>query len=289
LSLFPVLKLILIFGVEEDCIDLSFMTKRILSEIWIYPVKSLGGMRISSASVREKGLQHDRRWMLVDDDGVFMTQRNCPTMALLRVHAQGSRFVITRGKESIDLPINFLRTSPAIQARIWNDTVTTVEVSDDHSKWFSDRLGIKCRLVSFPEENKRPVNPAFSIANEQVSLADGYPLLVIGQSSLDDLNGQLENPLPMNRFRPNLVFTGGTPYEEDGWRKFTIGNNRFAGVKPCSRCPIPTINQDTAEKGLEPLTTLATYRKRDGEVYFGQNVVAIDHYEIHEGDEIKLE
>jgi uncharacterized protein YcbX len=113
--------------------------------------------------------------------------------------------------------------------------------------------------------------------------------LIIGQATLDDLNNRLKDPIPMNRFRPNLVFSGGEPFEEDDWKGFVVGSNRFAGVKPCARCIVPTINQDTAEKGREPLLTLSTYRKRDNEIYFGQNVLAIDHKEIHEGDEIKVE
>jgi uncharacterized protein len=132
------------------------------------------------------------------------------------------------------------------------------------------------------------VDATYAINQEQVSLADGYPMLIIGQASLDDLNRRLVDPVPMNRFRPNLVFTGGMPYEEDEWRSFRIGINKFAGVKPCSRCVMTTINQETGEKGWEPLTTLSGYRKRDGEVYFGQNVLAIDHHEIHEGDEISF-
>ena len=111
---------------------------------------------------------------------------------------------------------------------------------------------------------------------------------MIGQSSLDDLNSRLEFPVPMNRFRPNLVFTGGQPYEEDSWKLLTIGNNKFAGVKPCSRCVLTTVDQNTGEKGKEPLATLAKYRQHENKIYFGQNLLSIDHHTIHEGDEIKL-
>ena len=116
-----------------------------------------------------------------------------------------------------------------------------------------------------------------------------YPVLIIGQSSLDDLNQRMKEPLPMNRFRPNIVFTGGEPYEEDGWKNFRIGQNRFVGVKPCSRCVLTTVNQDTGKKGIEPLATLSTYRMRNNKVYFGQNLIPLDHNEIAEGDEIVLE
>ena len=246
-------------------------------------------MRIASAAVKEKGLQHDRRWMLVDENNIFMTQRIHPSMALFRLSAEGAMCIITHGKDSIKLPFIFSGMGPTIQTEVWGNAVTTIEVSGEHTRWFSERLGIKCRLVFFPEENSRLVDPSFAVNHEHVSLADGYPFLIIGQSSLNDLNLRLDNPVPMNRFRPNLVFTGGSPYEEDGWKGFTIGKNRFAGVKPCSRCIITSVNQDTGEKGLEPMATLSGYRKGHGEVYFGQNVLAIDHHEIHEGDEISFE
>lgn len=226
--------------------------------------------------------------MLIDENDVFMTQREFPQMALFRLTPENDGFKIVRGRNSIFLSVNPSGESPEIHSDVWGSPVSIVEVSEQHSQWFSKELGLKCRLVAFPEANRRPVDPAFASRNEQVSLADGFPLLVIGQASLDDLNSRLKDPVPMNRFRPNLVFTGGRPYEEDVWSNFAIGANRFRGVKPCSRCVMTTVNQDTGVKGVEPLTTLATYRKKEDGVYFGQNVLAIDHKEIHEGDEINL-
>ncbi len=262
---------------------------RILTEIWIYPVKSLGGIRLDSSAVMEKGLRYDRRWMLVDENNIFMTQRVFPKMALFKVERRDSGFVVHHGGDSIELSLNVEPLSLVVQTEVWENPVSTLEVGQSFSDWFSDRMGVTCRMVVFPEKNQRPVNPEFAINHEQVSLADGYPLLIIGQASLDDLNTRLKDPVPMNRFRPNLVFTGGVPYEEDQWRNFTVGRNRFAGVKPCSRCVMTTVNQDTGVKGVEPLTTLAGYRKKDEGVYFGQNVLAIDHLEIHEGDRIILD
>jgi uncharacterized protein YcbX len=175
-----------------------------------------------------------------------------------------------------------------IHATIWNDAVDTVEVDPRISEWFSAHLNFNCRLVSFPEINPRAVDPLYKVNDEHVSLADAYPFLIIGQSSLDDVNTRLDHKLPMNRFRPNFVFTGGAPYEEDSWRNFSIGNNRFVGVKPCARCALTTVNQDTAEKGIEPLATLSTYRKKESKVLFGQNLVAIDNLTVSEGDVITL-
>lgn len=262
------------------------MNKRILSEIWIYPVKGLGGIRRTSCRVMGKGLQYDRRWMLVDENNNFMTQRDNSTLALFKLSIHEAGFKITFRSHSIFLPCLHPVIQSPIEAVVWDDPVTTFEVSREHSEWFSEYLGMKCRLVSFPEENPRPVDASYKIHEEHVSLADGYPLLIIGQSSLDDLNDRLESPVPINRFRPNLVFTGGEPFEEDQWKQFTVGQNRFAGVKPCARCIVTTINQDTGEKEREPLVTLSKFRKRDMEIYFGQNVLAIDQHEIHEGDEI---
>lgn len=265
------------------------MNKYILTEIWIYPVKGLGGIRLPSSRVLEKGLQYDRRWMLVDEDNAFLMQRICPQMALIKLSINGQSFNISYRGDSIILPFTHSVMNSPIQTTVWDDAVTTFEVSNVHSQWFSDQLGIQCKLVSFPEENARPVDPAYKIKNEQVSLADGYPLIIIGQASLDGLNARLKDPVPMNRFRPNLVFTGGEPHEEDEWENFVVGKNRFRGVKNCARCIVTTINQDTGEQGREPLVTLSRYRRRDSEIYFGRNVLAIDHDEIYEGDEIIVE
>ncbi len=260
-----------------------------LTEIWIYPIKSLGGIRLPSSKVMEKGLAFDRRWMLVDEPNTFMTQRVHTMMALFKLEMNQASFKITFKNDSITLPFVHANIQTEIKTKVWDDEVTTLEVSKEYSHWFSEKLGTKCKLVSFPEENSRPVDDRYKINNENVSLADGYPLLIIGQSSLDDLNSRLENPVPINRFRPNLVFTGGQPYEEDTWKYFTIEKNKFVGVKPCSRCVLTTIDQQTGEKGKEPLATLAKYRQTEKKIYFGQNVLAIDHDEIHEGDEITLE
>lgn len=264
------------------------MSKLTLSEIWIYPIKSLGGIRLTSARVLPKGLLYDRRWMLLDEAGVFITQRVHPTMAFFKLSLSDDQFTIHYKGESIHLSANAAVSTISLKATIWDDTVEVFEVLGDYSQWFSQRLGIVCRLVHFPEINQRPVDEKYSIENDQVSLADGYPFLIIGQSSLDDLNERLANSIPMNRFRPNFVFTGGKPFEEDNWRNFTIGKSRFAGVKPCSRCVLTTVNQETAERGTEPLETLTTYRKTNNKIYFGQNLLALKCHEIYEGDNIEL-
>ena len=263
------------------------MHKRILSQIWIYPIKSLGGIGLKSSVVLDKGLQYDRRWMLVDEEGIFMTQRLNPKLALFKISLDEPKRQLTVTLDQDHYSISTEQTdSTTIRAKVWDDEVDVTEVSKQCSQWFSEKLNIECRLVSFPEQNPRPVNPLFKVNDEQVSLADGYPFLIIGEQSLADLNARLQQPVPMNRFRPNFVFSGGIPYEEDTWKVFRIGENRFFGVKPCSRCVLTTINQETAEQGREPLAMLSTYRKQNNKIYFGQNLLAIDHNVIKEGDEI---
>ncbi|MBL0742403.1 MOSC domain-containing protein [Chryseolinea lacunae] len=259
-----------------------------LSEIWIYPVKSLGGIRLQHAEVEKKGLRHDRRWMLVDLEGKFLTQRVHPVMALFKQSIDDHHLTIHFKGDVLSLDLHPDYIPQPLSVTVWDDTVTAFEVSAHVSQWFSERMEMPCRLVYFPEDNARPVDPGYATPQDHVSLADAFPLLIIGQSSLDDLNQRLAEPLPMNRFRPNLVFTGGQPYEEDTWKHFTVGTTRFIGAKPCARCVLTTVNQDTAVKGAEPLRTLATYRKRDNKIYFGQNVLTVDHATVAVGDAIVL-
>ncbi len=267
------------------------MSRLTLTEIWIYPIKSLGGIRLKKANVKQKGLVYDRRWMLVDESGRFLTQREHPEMSQFLLAMESDQLTIVNrvSGQFIVLDMKGENSGESMPVIIWDDVVEAIEVSQEHSQWFSDQLNIKCKLVFFPETNARPVDPKYAMQNEHVSLADGYPFLIIGQSSLDDLNKRLQEPIPMNRFRPNFVFTGGMPYEEDSWKKFSIGKSRFVGLKPCGRCVLPNVNQQTGLKGLEPLATLATYRKTGSKIFFGQNLVAIDYDEVHEGDEIALE
>ncbi|HEY3404323.1 MAG TPA: MOSC N-terminal beta barrel domain-containing protein [Ohtaekwangia sp.] len=260
-----------------------------LSQIWIYPIKSLGGIPLTSAKVMEKGLQNDRRFMLVGDDGLFMTQRIYPKMALFKTSLSGDNVVIRFGADQIELPLHPTVAGDERSVQVWDDTVTATEAAGAFHQWFSDRLDLNCKLMFFPEGNPRPVDPKYKVNDEHVGFADAYPFLIIGQCSLDDLNSRLKEPLPMNRFRPNFVFTGGEAFEEDNWRNFTIGSNRFVGVKPCARCVLTTVNQDTAVKGAEPLRTLATYRNKNNKILFGQNLVALDHTQVQVGDRIILQ
>lgn len=262
------------------------MQKRI-SEIWIYPVKSLSGIRLQQAAVLEKGLEHDRRFMLIDAANRFITQREHPELALFDTEILDNQLRITHRvtKEAIGIAL-LPPEEKTLTATIWNDAVLVSEVDVRVNAFFSDQLKFTCRLVFFPEKNPRPADNTYAPGNQQVSLADGYPFLIIGQASLDDLNTRLAEPVEMNRFRPNFVFTGGKPYEEDGWKNFSIGAARFTGVKNCARCVLTTIDPATGIQGLEPLRTLSTYRRKNGKVYFGQNVVTLSQGIINVGDSI---
>jgi uncharacterized protein YcbX len=259
-----------------------------LTGIRIYPIKSLAGITRSRARVLPKGLEYDRRWMLVDENGVFLTQRIHGTMALFDVRESPQGFVISHQGDSVTLPYEQGIATDPFEVQIWDDRVVAFEVSTQLSSWFSGKLDIRCRLVAFPESNPRQIETKFAKAGENVSLADAYPLMIIGESSLEDLNSRLPEPITMKRFRPNLIFSGGTPYEEDTWNEFSIGGKLFNGVKQCARCILTTINPLTGTKGAEPLKTLATYRRANNKIYFGQNVIAQGQDEIRVGDTIKV-
>ena len=265
------------------------MSVQQVSEIWVYPVKSLGGISVARAQVQRKGLKWDRRWMLVDEQHQFMTQRTLPALALFKTKLTDAELVVVHGADEVNIPLAEAADADLFPATVWEDQVLVAEVDPAISAWFSKKLGMNCKLVQFPEDRVRPVDPRYRISDDHVSLADAYPLLIIGQASLDDLNKRLSSPVPMNRFRPNVVFTGGLPYAEDAWTRFRIGGNRFAAVKPCSRCVLTTIDQTSGEKGVEPLATLASYRKRDSKIYFGQNLIALDYETIAVGDDILLD
>ena len=259
-----------------------------LTHISVYPIKSLGGISLSEAKVLKKGLQHDRRWMLVDNDGKFMSQRMYPIMARFAVAMNETTLTVTHQAQTLEIPITQHIASRAREVRIWGDTISAIEADEAYSSWFSRNIGVTCQLVYFPEENPRPVDPAYNLNDDHVSLADGYPFLIIGQSSLDMLNEKLAAPVPMNRFRPNFVFTGGTPHVEDSWRNLLIGEIPFAGVKPCERCVLTTVNQETGEKGDEPLRTLSTYRNNGKSILFGQNLIALRNGIVRVGDSISI-
>ncbi|NJM25963.1 MAG: MOSC domain-containing protein [Bacteroidia bacterium] len=263
-----------------------------LTELWVYPVKSLGGIRLKKSALLPKGLQYDRRWMLTDINGRFLTQREHHRLALFKTSfsADGQALIITFENDNITIPLQPPTDGQLLHTvQIWDDYVQALEVGDSFSRWFSQRLQSDAKLVYFPEPELRPVDNEYQVNRDHVSLADAFPYLVIGQSSLDDLNSRLDQKLPMNRFRPNFVVAGSQPFEEDTWLTVQIGSCKFAAVKTCSRCIIPTINQDTAERNAEPLKTLTTFRNFNHKIKFGMNLILLSGTEVHEGDAVVVE
>jgi uncharacterized protein len=244
-----------------------------ISEIYIYPIKSLGGISFQQAEVTDRGFKYDRRWMLVDDNNRFLSQREVAAIALLKVNLDDTGLTVTNSINANNLFIPFdLVKNEYVDVTVWDDICTAQLVSDEADKWFTQALGLNCKLVYMPDDSLRPTDPRYA-GNNITSLSDGYPFMMIGQASLDELNSHLNKALPINRFRPNMVFTGGAPYQEDTMNEFTINGIHFNGVKLCARCNITTINQDDASKGKEPLKTLAGYRSKNKKIYFGQNLV----------------
>lgn len=244
-----------------------------ISGLYIYPVKSLGGISLPFAEVTDRGLKYDRRWMLVDESNRFLTQREHPQMALLKVSIGGDGLLVTHPlKGAVSIPFE-PDSHASEEVIIWNDTCAAVLVNSELDHWFSDAIGIKCRLIYMPEDTRRQVDLTYAPEGFITSFADAYPFLLIGQSSLDDLNSRMTEQLPMNRFRPNIVFTGGAPFEEDGMKHINVAGIDFYGVKLCTRCVLTTVNQQTAVKGKEPLKTLATYRSKNKKILFGQNLI----------------
>ena len=248
------------------------MTVR-LTGINVYPIKSARGIAVPEWETDAFGLRYDRRWMLVDESGTFITQRAQPRMALVGVKVgAGVLQIDAPGMPTLETP---LHPSSAVitQIVVWDFAGPSTWLGEEPARWFSEFLGTTCSLVHMGDDVVRPANPQFAPRRTRVSFADGYPLLLISEESLADLNSRMSRPLPMNRFRPNLVVAGGKAYAEDEWEKIQIGGMALRVVKPCYRCVITTTDQVTAERGREPLKTLATYRRMNGEVMFGQNVV----------------
>jgi len=248
-----------------------------LSKIYIYPIKSLGRIALQTAKVTERGLEYDRRWMIVDaKSGVALTQRTVSEMALLQVALTEQGLLVTHAHQTMDeLLIPFQSANPIemLEVNVWGSICLAQAVDKEIDKWFSEAIGRACRLVYMADDCRRLVDTEKAKNGEIVSFADGYPLLLIGQAALDDLNARMDKRLPMNRFRPNLVFSGGVPYEDDYWGSFRIGTAILENVKPCSRCILTTLNQTTLKYGKEPLKTLATYRKVNNKILFGQNLL----------------
>ena len=275
-----------------------------LSKINIFPVKSLDGYSPESAIVEKRGLQYDRRWMITDLDGLFMTMRNNGRMALLKAVIENDFLTIFEKenlKNQVKIPVFSENIKGGVETEIWNDRVISAIVSKEANAFLSDFLNKKCQLVTMPATTERRVDAQYNTGNDILSFADGYPFLIIGEASLQQLNDKIverrttDAPLSMRRFRTNFVFSGGVPFEEDSFKNFKIGDVDFIGVKPCARCVLTTRDPDSGIKGKEPLDTLMTFRQDGTKILFGQNVVWHDGMwqkatlpEVKVGDRILL-
>ena len=257
-----------------------------LAGIIVYPVKSAAGLTLLEWEVDQFGLRYDRRWMVVDQTGEFLSQRSHPRLALVSTGIlNGTLRLEAPGMPALEIPLD---PQPTVHTtvQVWNDRCGATWTGERPARWFSDFLGTACSLVHMPEETLRPADQTYAPDGTRVSFADAFPFLIISEASLADLNRRLAEPVPMNRFRPNLVIAGAEPYAEDGWDRLEINGIRLRVVKPCSRCVITTTDQVTAERSKEPLRTLGRYRKRWGKVMFGQNAVHETVGRLRVGDRV---
>lgn len=251
-----------------------------ISGLFTYPVKSCRGIAVSSAEADEFGFLGDRRFMVVNAaDGMFLTQRAHPRMALIETALTPDSLVLSSlGHGTVVVPLN--AAAGPRQVTVWKSTVTAEDCGDAPAEWLSAMLGGSLRLVRMGHAFRRPMTKSASRPGDVVSFADAEPFLVVSEASLADLNDRLlakgEPALPMNRFRPNLVVAGCAPYAEDHWQRLRVGDMILRNGGLCARCPITTTDQETAERGKEPLKTLAGYRRDAADptdVNFGTNLI----------------
>ncbi len=246
-----------------------------VSQIFIYPIKSARGIRVAETPLDFSGPAKDRRWMLVDSEGVFLSQRKLPRMALIHPRFDETDLVVTApGMPPLVIP-EWSGEGEWIPVTIWRDRLILPHPNQIYSDWFSSFLGLNCRLVYLPASVTRLVEPPFDSPEWRVSLADGYPLLLLTEASVDLLNSRLPSQVSVERFRPNVVISGTPPHEEDRWRRLQIGSVQLAIVKPCARCSIVLVDPETAALGTEPLRTLDGYRRETGKVMFAQNALVV--------------
>lgn len=265
-----------------------------VTELAIYPVKSCGQIILTEAKADAFGLYMDRRWMLVDEKGVFLSQRKFPRMSLIKPTLSDSGVVLQvtehpAGENTCE--INAQNLTHQQKVTVWGDSCVGLDCGDEAALWLSQFLETNCRLAYFPEDEFRQVDLDYANQGDKTAFSDGFPFLLISEPSLSDLNARLEKSqqksVEMRQFRPNIVVSGCQPFEEDSWKRIQIGDTILRVVKPCSRCTIPNVDPATGVRGNEPSQTLKKYRLWDHpqigkKIFFGQNVIAetIGHFEI---------
>ncbi|MFN0145392.1 MAG: MOSC domain-containing protein [Dehalococcoidia bacterium] len=255
----------------------------------VYPVKSCAGLAVSEGVVDRRGFEGDREYMVVDPNGLFVTQREVPRLALVALEFVNSGLSF-RAPGINPLPLSATDDGSRRRVVVWRSQCEAVDQGDVAAEWLSGFLGVPVRLVRMADDFSRKVDSDYALRPEdETGFSDGYPFLLLGEASLADLNSRLSVPVDMRRFRPNIVVSGAPPYAEDGWRRIRIGEVEFGVVKPCARCVITTTDQDTAERGREPLATLATYRNVPGRgVLFGQNLIHMGRGQMRVGDAVEV-
>lgn len=261
----------------------------VVHSLFIYPIKSLGGIEVSSAELEPRGFALDRRWMLMDSEGRFITQRKYPQLALFEPRIGKNKLIVLSRTNGSRVEVPFEPTGIKFTVQIWDDSVEAIEVSITVSQWFSNQLGMDVRLVFMPQDTKREVDQKYALNKEDiVSFADGYPVLIVNMASLNDLNSRLKTKVPINRFRPNIVVDSLQPYQEDDWHNFKVKDAELAVVKKCSRCVMVNVDSDTGSKEVEVLAELSNYRKANNKVYFGMNAIPLKTGAISVGDMIEV-
>ncbi len=259
-----------------------------LKQIFIYPVKSLAGIAVEQWQVDEKGLLYDRKWMLIDEEQQFLSQRRLPKMALIKTAITNKNLILSAAGMN-DLVLSLHPTDgEIIPSQIWHDNCAARSVSNEADEWLGDFLQTKCRLVYQPDDVIRPVDPHYAKPTDQASFSDGFPFLIVSDASLTALNQAMNLEITMARFRPNLVISGCGPHAEDTWREIRIGEIDFRLPKPCGRCSVPGVNPETAAVEKEPLATLARLRRWQNKTYFGQNALHDSNGVLAIGDKVSV-
>lgn len=259
-----------------------------LSGLYIYPIKSAAGIALTAAEVKARGLKHDRRWMVVDAKGKFMTQRKHPRMALIRVGLTEQLELSAAGMTDLALPLVPDADAEVLEVEVWGDRCPALSLGAAAQDWFSRFLQTPCQLVYMPDDSQRPTAHGNLGNDKLVSFADAYPFLLISEASLADLNQRLATPVPMDRFRPNFVVNGCGAFEEDRWKQIKIGDITFDLPKRCDRCSVPGVDQSSGIQSNEPLLTLAKFRLENGKIWFGQNLLHHSLGQLSLGMEITL-
>lgn len=270
----------------------------VVSRLFIYPVKSLAGIEVTVGRLDAFGLEHDRRWMVVDETGRFVTQRELPRMALVRTALEDDALVLS-GPHGQALRVPLESEGARRQVEIWSSRVLATDLGDEAAHWLRRELGRPCRMVFMPRDANRAARSK-AMHGTRVSFQDAYPILLLSEEAVDELHGRMtergtaaqghrgEGVINVQRFRPNVVVSGAGAHAEDAWRRVQIAGVELALVKPCDRCTVPAVDPATGVRGKEPLRTLATYRKRNGKVYFGMNAVHLGVGTLRVGDPVTV-